>query len=110
MHNMLVGAAQGLTGNAAHTWDLSELDRICFSLTAGIAGFLPPISLKAWQGPQALLCHQTLFQNITSHFKRTCLVLFVEKFKMQNLAEIISAVYAEVRAWALLVHDHTRLL
>lgn len=38
------------------------------------------------------------------------LVLLVEKFKMQNLAEIISAVYAEVRAWAFLVHGHTRLL
>lgn len=43
-------------------------------------------------------------------FKATHLVLPVEKFEMQDLAEIVSAVYAEIGAWAFLVHDHTRLL
>ena len=38
------------------------------------------------------------------------LVLLVEKFKMQNLSEIVSAVYAEIGAWAFLVHGHRRLL
>lgn len=40
----------------------------------------------------------------------TYFVLLVEKFKMQNLAEVVSAVYAEIRARAFLIHDHTRLL
>lgn len=42
--------------------------------------------------------------------KDTYLVLPVEKLQVENFAEIISTVDAELTAGALLVHGHERLL
>lgn len=94
------GAAQAESHGPCQQWPC------LFLSTLGGAGQECPKPPIISAGPEVLLSSRTPRHAL----KSTHLVLPVEKFEMQNLAEIISAVYAEISAWAFLVHDHTRLL
>lgn len=66
MRNMPTGAAWGLTepGSPTHTWDLSALGRVCFSLAAGTTSLLSPIS-DSLAGPIMAL---TLPSSVPEHY------------------------------------------
>lgn len=66
MRKRPTGMAWGLTepGNPAHTWDLSALGWVCFSLAAGTVSLLPPIS-DSLAGPTRAL---TLPSSVPEHY------------------------------------------
>lgn len=100
---VLAGAGTDSQLGLGSTWlGLFLPDRRCARLPLPTSGGLA--------GPMPALTVPNSVQNITPHVTSVYLVLLVEEFKMQNLAEVVSAVYAEIGAWAFLVHGHARLL
>lgn len=73
--NTLLAGAWGPTepGNPAHTWDLSELGWAYFSLAAGMANLLPPISDSLAGSTGALTLPSSVPEHYTTPSKHVTL-------------------------------------